>query len=180
VSDALVMSATTSYHDRADGETRLEYETHFIKTGDTISVSNTANSSRHILTIASADGYITRREMISSDENEAETQTLQYQGGNPVASTAEYQERVITGEYTYDDKPSPFRNSETPKWLLQYFLGVLGINNNLIFSSDNIANLEYEYEYDADGFPIKQTRILAHGGIVEYETTLYYYRGEAP
>jgi len=81
-------------------------------------------------------------------------------------------------KYTYDDKKSPFFNTNTPKWLIQaelYSYGYGAKNNILQMNDDSEGDSEeYEYEYDSEGFAIKQTLVeRCHGecyleGIIKY------------
>jgi len=93
--------------------------------------------------------------------------------------------------FKYDNNKSPFSNSNTPKWLLQYLLGYYdeqvgycyASKNNIIESyssgGDYAMTDVYKYEYDKDGFPTKQTLEESetepdpHGAII----TRFIYRG---
>ncbi|MDR2554769.1 MAG: hypothetical protein LBC64_05010 [Fibromonadaceae bacterium] len=68
----------------------------------------------------------------------------------------------------YDDKKSPFSNTNTPKWLLQqlfYVLNPMNKNNVLKnyydYGEEGVTFFRYEYEYDGDGFPIKRMEVYA-------------------
>jgi len=95
------------------------------------------------------------------------------EGGNVVelksngkSSTYQYKNGNLTTTYEtreYDNKKSPFSNTNTPKWLFGY-LEIMGSSDYL--SKNNILKYEktsggthtfsnYEYEYDDENFPIK-------------------------
>ena len=103
-----------------------------------------------------------------------------YQDGKLTSKTSsvfienELQSEVVSN-FNYDDKRSPFFSDETPIWLLQQLFEGFGLKNNLIYISDNVVDVSYEYEFDSNGYPTKRTRILEHGGIVEYMVTNYDY-----
>jgi uncharacterized protein (TIGR02145 family) len=64
--------------------------------------------------------------------------------------------------YGYDGKKSPFSNSNTPKWLLQYLVEPYYASKNNVIKShsgggDYAVMVGYIYEYDSDGFPAKKT-----------------------
>ena len=91
--------------------------------------------------------------------------------------------------YEYDNRNSPFRNVATPPWLMREILGVhTGLVNNLTRSLPEFTRIdyydtyEYSYEYDNEGFPVKQITkaVLYFGGEVEKHTitTRYIYSGE--
>jgi len=104
----------------------------------------------------------------------------EYQDGKLTSKTSsvfiegELQSEVVSN-FKYDDHRSPFYKDETPIWLLQQLFEGFGLKNNLISTSDNVIDVTYEYEFDSDGYPTKRTRILEHGGVVEYLVTNYYY-----
>jgi uncharacterized protein YecT (DUF1311 family) len=99
-----------------------------------------------------------------------------YQGGNRI-STKEANKGLTS--FKYDDKPSPFRNDKTPKWLLQSTFGGFGLNNNVVSSKSNTENIEYKYEYGSDGFPNKQIKTTNTGGKLASETTTFSYSKKA-
>lgn len=111
------------------------------------------------------NGYIDNWIQYES-ENKYKT-TFQYKLGNIIKNGSE--------TYTYDDKKSPFSNCTTPKWFLQYFfhsggLPPVGLSNNIVTISWKGGKSSYIYEYDSDGFPIKQkgndgnTKIFTYRG----------------
>jgi len=56
---------------------------------------------------------------------------------------------------SYDDKKSPFSNSNTPKWLIQKLFDMeLANKNNIVSNGCNYSTSQYEY--DSDGFPVKK------------------------
>jgi len=77
----------------------------------------------------------------------------QYQDGNRIC---EDDENIAC---TYDDKKTPFSECATPKWLIATLLEADYVNkNNVINSGDKDGRgVDNEYEYDGDGFPIRQT-----------------------
>jgi len=80
--------------------------------------------------------------------------------------------------YYYDDKKSPFSNSNTPKWVIQELFGAEFASKNNVSSSGYGIN-QFGYEYDSDGFPVKQTyyNTDCEEDCVP-EITRYIYRGE--
>jgi major membrane immunogen (membrane-anchored lipoprotein) len=132
----------------------------------------------------------------------------EYHGGKLVSITPSNDERKWYGghlyqKFIYDDNKSPFYNDKTPKWLLQkLFLAGFstpndGLNNNITLLEYNydgsaLSYINYEYEFDSDGFPIKEISsfpmtfypIDENGYEREetktvYSTKHYIYRGEA-
>jgi len=81
----------------------------------------------------------------------------EYENGN---RTSEIDDDEPSGiGYTYDNKKSPFSNTNTPKWLLQYDLGLFlpaESKNNVASLCTDLLCHNYEYEYDSEGFPTKQ------------------------
>ena len=94
----------------------------------------------------------------------------------------------MAAEYKYDDKKSPFYNTNTPKWVMQYllteYLRIQGYSQTTYLSKNNVieeiesysngeVNSKYsQYEYDSDGFPIKRTKT----GNGNAEITTFTYR----
>ncbi|MCL1966662.1 MAG: hypothetical protein FWF67_02135 [Fibromonadales bacterium] len=92
--------------------------------------------------------------------------------------------------FKYDDKKSPFTNSNTPKWLFQYLYGHTSYaecasKNNVVeeaYNGEYIGNetTASKYEYDEDGFPIKKIEGLCVDDgckeIINRTTTLFIYR----
>jgi len=114
------------------------------------------------------DGSIARENLTGSrtytyeDGHEAESNFIPYtyQNGNLTKEGPDNSDNSI---FSYDDKKSPFSNTNTPKWLIQQLLrGDFASKNNVLSISTEVCldvcpPTEYQYEYDSDGFPTKQT-----------------------
>ncbi|MDR2999833.1 MAG: hypothetical protein LBU89_01095 [Fibromonadaceae bacterium] len=102
-------------------------------------------------------------------------------------------ERIINDDDTsvkleYDEKMSPFRNVSSPKWLMQYLFRDEGLVNNVARHEFDYMRActylykNYEYEYDAEGFPTQRTtnaRVdLGGGSEMQRTITRFAYRGE--
>ena len=111
------------------------------------------------------DGHIIKLET-ESDMPHREVSAYKYHDGNLIESTMEVIKGYNKGEkwvkkYQYDDKKSPFFHSNTPKWFmhLNYMFFNLFSTNNVVEIKDNWGTITtYEYKYDRDGYPIKQTK----------------------
>ncbi|MDR2579067.1 MAG: hypothetical protein LBC70_09740 [Chitinispirillales bacterium] len=162
---------------------------HFYRDGNTITVLD--NSQIPETLTVNEDGYIVSSER-STDW--MSVKTYQYQDGNLIKLTdasrqvSSNTEHLHIVEFEYDDKKSPFLNCNTPGWLLQYLAGSvstdLGLKNNIIEVRSDVRGAElttfkYEYEYDGDGFPTKQTMRVSHEYGTDEEITFFTYRGEA-
>jgi len=119
------------------------------------------------------DGYIV---------NERERK-YKYKNGNLIQIEYKNNDDTLFDKFDeYDNKKSPFSNSNTPKWLL-YRLSLPFSTNNVLKSSDPYEMMpdadrmyNYEYEYDSDGFPIKKTEQWYFEDREEITITLYTYR----
>jgi hypothetical protein len=147
----------------------------YVIKGNTITVTEEGSNSTETLTI-DKDGYIVRRE-----DNDWFL-TNQYQDGNLIE---EKHNNGNSRRYGYDDKNSPFSNSNTPKWLFNYlavgsFIYYTYKNNVLVcyVEGEITGNTQYTYEYDSDGFPIKETAETYSEGEEATSTTLFTYRGK--
>jgi len=83
--------------------------------------------------------------------------------------------------YSYDDKKSPFSNTNTPKWLMQILLYNYSASKNnvlLIEGTEECEDVcpptEFQYEYDSDGFPTKWTIISEEPPYEEQQKTIEY------
>jgi len=92
-------------------------------------------------------------------------------------------------ELRYDNEKSPFYNSNTPKWFMQFRFFDFALNNNVTAwkivegSTDHQYEYENEYIYDNEGFPTKQTKTEKtmydnEEGYVSTKITYFYYRGQ--
>ena len=118
--------------------------------------------------------------LLIEDNNEHGFDAYHYTDGNMTKVTGfntdfDGERSDFVFEFEYDDKPSPFASGSTPDWVIQHFFGVFYIKNNIIkarsaqFGGQEIS---YEYEYNKDGFPIKQTFISENSTA----TTTYSYK----
>jgi hypothetical protein len=133
------------------------YSVEFVRNGNTIAVK-----SMELDTIkVNKDGYIDKSERTRANEGEGDgdpwARTYQYLGNNLIKLTSATE--II--EFKYDNKKSPFYHGNTPKWLLQYLFMLhweYGLNNNIVeIDYGDGYKRTYEYEYDSEGFPTKQT-----------------------
>jgi hypothetical protein len=129
------------------------------------------------------DGHIIKLET-ESDMQRGES-AYKYRGGNltkieSVETFYDGEMRESSFEYKYDKKKSPFFHCNTPRWFLQHRFGNdFGLNNNITdVAIDGTWGISVAYEYDADGFPTRQTKTVKWSD--EYTiTTTFTYRGVA-
>jgi len=140
----------------------------YVKKGNTINIEPGSKT----LTI-NKDGYVVKNYLGSP---------YTYQDGNLIKEGSDDNTHLL---YSYDDKKSPFSNSNTPKWLiqeLQYgnYSDYAGKNNVVSKSSegpDGGGSHEYKYEYDSEDFPIKKTEVgYYEGEIAEEGIAFFTYR----
>jgi uncharacterized protein (TIGR02145 family) len=171
--DALV-TVNDVFSDNSSGATK------FAINGNTITVEVVALNSSETLTV-NKDGYIVKKE---GDKSLLEDwfYTYQYRDGNLIKREFKRNELEggnsagYTNDYTeYDSKKQPFSNSGTPKWLLQYLLDVAYAKNNIledVWDGEETGSAKYEYEYDSDGFPTRQTCHVSGSGYDGDGTTI--------
>jgi hypothetical protein len=157
-----------------EGVSNYEKSTeNFVRNGDKITVGNKTLT-------------INEDEYIAGEETEYYFYTLQYENGNLIERKYFYidADGEAVESYGYDDKKSPFSNSNTPKWLLQHLLDFeySNKNNALTFETEEgirPIRAEYKYEYDSDGFPTKKTsqKICADDDECPPTITRFTYRG---
>jgi len=115
--------------------------------------------------------------------------TFQFQDGNLMKKSREaksfipFEIDLYTKYYKYDKKKSPFFYCKTPKWLLilnyAFNFGFVdgGSRNNIIeYYYVNGVKVEFKYEYDRAGFPIKRT--TKYGDEEEYIIEYKYIKKE--
>jgi hypothetical protein len=133
------------------------------------------------------EGYIVAK-VYESEENDDGSRTIyEYLNGNLI-KLGEYDDTgpEITNYKKYDDKKSPFSNTNTPKWILQELIEpYYACKNNVLEEyfhddRDNTHTVEYKYEYDSDGFPTKRTAERTHRATygddpITYDTTITRY-----
>jgi len=73
-------------------------------------------------------------------------------------------------EYEYDDKNNPRYNWGLPVDVVQYNNPIKYYNENMLMCMMP-PNYEYEYEYNADGYPVTEYRRMVN---TEYIDTFYY------
>jgi hypothetical protein len=154
----------------ADGSVKINDKS-YRKNETTITIQD--GSSKRVFTM-NEDGYVVK------SENDFYKETWQYQGGNLISINGVRKDngnKTLT-LYRYDDKPSPFRNCKTPRWILS-ILSVSGNKNNKVSEeTDNGLGdgfyYGFSYEYDKDGFPTKE--IISVDG--EKFITTFTYRNE--
>jgi uncharacterized protein (TIGR02145 family) len=124
-------------------------ESKIVRNGNTISIGDDS------ITINSY-GHIVRHE----------NRSYQYLDGNLVRETALNDGKEEVTEYKYGNKKSLFYNSNTPKWIIQYFIRYdYAGKNNSIGGNDNV------YKYDSDGF---LTKTIEPTGDSKYMTMYRY------
>jgi predicted small secreted protein len=120
----------------------------FVRNGNII----TTETEAFTLTVNS-DGYIV------SKEGDGWYYECQYLNGNLIKDGNLIDENIYSVR-KYDSKKSPFSNSNTPKWLLQYLFTFSYADKNNILRIDHnseVGSTKYKYRYDRDGFPTKET-----------------------
>ena len=148
----------------------------------TIEYENMLESGDRILDL-NTEGYPTKYEGWNNDLSFVYTSTIQNDNVTKITTVQHcnnWDEVKKEGSinYRYDDKKSPFTHCATPKWWMQvqywtiwtfnWMTDDYGSKNNVIEESWNNASLysrgdgfngkvEYKYEYDNDGYPIKRT-----------------------
>ena len=79
-----------------------------------------------------------------------------------------------SSEFKYDDKKSPFYHCTTPKWLWILSDNYISTQNNVIeMSNSKGLKVEYKYEFNKAGYPIKCT---AKGSNTDYVSEFKYKR----
>jgi uncharacterized protein (TIGR02145 family) len=114
--------------------------TRYVRNGNTITREYTLGTEEFTI---NKEGYIFR-------------QGYEYKDGNLIKS------EDWDMYNTYDDKKSPFSNTNTPKWLLQTLFYMFNPNKNNVLekhedNGEGNGDFNYKYEYDREGFPIKVT-----------------------
>jgi hypothetical protein len=146
------------------------YVTKYVKNGNTITLEDVET-----LTV-NEDGYVVR---IDKESGDGWSTNYYYEAGNLIFSPAQVDVSSEEQKYSYDNKKSPFSNSNTPKWLFGVLLGDFSYasKNNVLEESWSgtvaTGNAEYKYEYDSDGFPTNQT-LKVHG---DTKITRFIYSG---
>jgi hypothetical protein len=92
----------------------------------------------------------------------------QYSYSNPTYDQdIHYEEAMFVLELSHDNQKTPFANCATPKWWwLFYNESGNGNRNNVVDARSENIRIRDTYEFDSDGFPIKQTTI--DGGTERY------------
>ena len=108
-------------------------------------------------------GYIVKIKSENSEWKAVALTTYFYQDGNLMKTetqrTLGKEKDGWTEEFKYDGKKSPFFHCNTSKWFLHWYF-ITGFDNNVVECKDSDGIVKtYQYEYDSDGFPTKQTMI---------------------
>ena len=127
----------------------------YVRNGNTITYEDGRFAPEKETFTINKEGYIFR-------------QGYEYKDGNLI-KTEDWDQYNI-----YDDKKSPFSNTNTPKWLLQTLFYMFNPNKNNVLekhedNGEGNGDFNYKYEYDGDGFPIKETK---DGTIIRHFTYL--------
>jgi len=124
------------------------------------------------------DGYIVER---NGEE-------YKYEDGNLIKIFDKSDDFEDGSSYFYDDKKSPFSNSNTPKWLISLEVGIrytsggtesLASKNNVsgyLFQGGAPGGCDSEYEYDKDEFPVTNTRTCRVDDAEDTSIIRYVYR----
>jgi len=138
--------------------------TEFVKNGNIITITdkNIEGTWSKTYTIhLDSNGYPTKYENLEEGWSYFITYTIQ--NGNLMQWTSKEVGYSTVYEnstnFIYDDKKSLFYYCNTPKWYMIYHYSEEGGRNNPIEQSWDGGKLEYKYEYDSAGFPIKRTII---------------------
>jgi hypothetical protein len=129
------------------------------------------------------DGFIVKSG--GGDEEYGWTNTYEYKDGNLIGEEGKSNDgRESERNYSYDDKNSPFSQSNTAKWLIQYLLGYeYASKNNVVdfgFSgSEQSGAIDHVYKYDKDEFPIIDTATSYCEGEEDTSITRFIYRKKA-
>jgi hypothetical protein len=155
-----------------------EDETNFVRNGNTITVY-AGDMLSETITLDN-DGNIAKI------ERPVDVTEYHYQDGNLIKREKNFilSAQSAVGRFKYDDKKTPFYNCKTPKWFLQLFFFDGGHNNNIVerkyyYHDESTVTYIYEFEYDSDGFPVKQTSDAFGEDIGGFmgETIYFTYRG---
>jgi len=121
----------------------------FVKNGNTIT------SKSDTITI-NEDGYLVS--YVSHGDS------YQYQDGNMTEQKEEWPRSYSYSKF--DDKKTPFSNTNTPKWLLLHLVDKTYANKNNVLKKEGRACwVDYTYEYNSEGLPTKRTSdALIDGG----------------
>jgi len=118
--------------------------------------------------ILNNDGYPTKIILMYDNELVGE-RILKYQDGNVIKITSSDED----WEFKYDNKKSPIYYCKTPKWFLLDFIDFgIGLIHNVtkmsLIAGWGNSSTDLVYEYDNDGYPIKQTVIEKYYDGEEY------------
>jgi len=140
------VTVKNTYSDGSGGEKK------YVKNGNTIILEGEKDT----LT-TDKDGYIVKSKDYWS-------YTYEYKDGNLIGIEGRSldDDRFPNGSnYSYDNKKSPFSNSNTPKWLFKVLLeDEFASKNNVLGNSwegEVSGGCDHEYQYDGDGFPVTDT-----------------------
>ena len=131
-----------------DDNTILE----FTKEGNIITVKDSS-----LIIYLNNDGTLAKLEETYSDEWGSHSQSINflYNGGNMTNLTTS--EGDVFADYQYDNEKPLFHHCKTPKWYLMLFSDYLfgNRNNATLLNYHWGITINYQYEYDEDGFPVK-------------------------
>ena len=183
----------TSYLDDGDDEERERTSAQFITYNDDGSVIVEGGETSGLVIKFVKSGNTVIEEIIdgfeiSEDDDGRDTLTLNrdgliekegytYKNGNLMRIS--YDDNA-GNDYKYDKKKSPYANSKTPKWLIQRLFGDMSAARNNVtqnyYSGGEISgSYNYEYEYDKDGLPTKQTETWYSDGNEDTMVVHYTY-----
>jgi hypothetical protein len=146
----------------------------FVRNKSTVTIGELSET----LTI-NKDGYV-----VKSESSHGGIKNFQYRDGNLIKEEPDIMSAMYVYSAKHDDKKSPFSNSATPKWLLQYLFEIYyACRNNvleIVYAGELSGTFVYEYEYDDDGFPVRQMLDVFSGDLEEVrgQATRFTYRGE--
>jgi hypothetical protein len=154
----------STYTYNSDGSVKIDLkydgggeETSYSIKGNTITKVRSTIMQDYVETLTvNEDGYIIKRRFHADGDGGNTSDgviTYQYKDGNIIQESCLTCGNQSVAEYKYNDKKSPFYNSNTPKWLYETY----NTNNVAEARFSGGGFITYTYKYDRDGFPISRT-----------------------
>jgi hypothetical protein len=170
IENDLVKLVMERYDENGDHQPERNYTCEFTQSENTITVKETEGDDVGAMTLTlDSNGLPTKL-----DKGGSEVLYYQNQNGNLVSMSWMETSGEVSTFYKYDNKKSPSYCCETPKWCLFILnTGMSGNRNNIIEHISGNHKSEYEYEYDAAGFPAKW---IEANNSQKYVVTEYTYK----
>ena len=137
----------------------------YIKKGNTITITNYDDYIKTYKMTLDKNEYITNIRIDFSGDNEYLLITYRYDSGNLIDEVkvwyhGDVQTHKRNYKYKFDDKKSPFINSNTPKWVLHELLGTYSWTDSTPFVNvNNVVGMtvdedihDFKADYDSDGY----------------------------